>query len=82
MITSLISDCFVEFNVDGLLRGDMKSRYEAYSRGINFGFINRNEVREKENMNYAEGLDDFLIPSNMTLSEMASSETGGQNAQG
>jgi HK97 family phage portal protein len=56
---------FAEFNVDGLLRGDIKTRYEAYAIAIQNSWMNRNEVREKENMNPAEGLDEFILPMNM-----------------
>lgn len=48
---------FAEFLVDGLLRGDLKSRYEAHSIGINTGWLTRNEVRRMENMNPLPGLD-------------------------
>lgn len=58
-------DLFVEFLVDGLLRGDSKSRAEFYASGITNGWLNRNEVREKENLNPADGLDEFLSPLNM-----------------
>jgi hypothetical protein len=61
------SEYYFEFNVDGLLRGDIKSRYEAHSRGILSGFLNRNEVRAMENRDAVEGLDEFLTPSNMAL---------------
>ena len=42
---------FTEFLVDGLLRGDVESRYQAYSIGIANRFLSPDEVREKENMN-------------------------------
>ena len=58
---------FVEFLVDGLLRGDQTSRYQAYQTGIMSGFLSRNEVRMLENMNPAEDLDDYLIPLNMGI---------------
>ena len=41
---------FCEFLVDGLLRADMKSRYEAYERAINSRWLTPNEVRAKENL--------------------------------
>ncbi|GAH49428.1 unnamed protein product, partial [marine sediment metagenome] len=59
-------DIFAEFLVDGLLRGDIKSRYEAYGKAITDGWLNRNEVRALENKNPEEGLDEFLVPLNMT----------------
>lgn len=56
---------FVEHLVDALLRGDIQSRYTAYGVGITNGFLTRNEVRKKENMNPIDGLDDPLTPMNM-----------------
>jgi len=56
---------FAEFLVDGLLRGDIKSRYEAYSVGRQSGFLSANDVREKENMNPIDGGDEYLTPLNM-----------------
>jgi len=56
---------FAEFAVDGLLRGDVKSRYEAYSIGRQNGWLSANDIREKENMNPIEGGDDYLTPLNM-----------------
>jgi HK97 family phage portal protein len=57
---------FAEFKVDGLLRGDTKSRYEAYGKGIQDGWLNRNEARDMENLNPVDGLDEYLQPLNMT----------------
>jgi hypothetical protein len=48
-----------------LLRGDTKTRYEAYGKGIQDGWLLRNEAREKENLNPIEGLDTPLEPMNM-----------------
>jgi HK97 family phage portal protein len=56
---------FAEHLVDGLLRGDIASRYQAYNTGILAGFVTRNEVRERENMNPLDGLDAPLTPLNM-----------------
>lgn len=42
---------YAEHNVDGLLRGDIASRYDAYTKARNWGWINADEIREKENMN-------------------------------
>lgn len=41
---------FGEFNVAGLLRADMKSRYESFSVGVNNGILTRDDVRRAENM--------------------------------
>ena len=40
----------VKFNVDALLRGDLKSRYEAYRVALEAGFKNPDEVRELEDL--------------------------------
>lgn len=62
---------FVEFLVDGLLRGDIQSRYQAYSIGRQNGWLNGNEIRELENMNAADGLDTFLVNGNMVPADQA-----------
>lgn len=59
------NEYFCEFLMDALMRGDLKSRYEAYSTGINAGFLTRNEARAMENFNPIDGLDDPLTPLNM-----------------
>jgi phage portal protein BeeE len=43
--------CFFEFMPDALLRGDIKTRYDAYAVARNWGWLNVNEIRAKENMN-------------------------------
>lgn len=55
------SDFYVEFNVDGLLRGDLKSRMEAYATSIQNGIRTPNEVRAIENMEAMPNGDDLLI---------------------
>ena len=54
---------FCEFLLDAMLRGDTKSRYEAHSLAIQNKWMNRNEVRIKENMNPVEGGDVFENPA-------------------
>ena len=56
---------FAEFLVSALLRGDIKSRYEAYSIGRQNGWLSANDVRELENMNRIDGGDIYLSPLNM-----------------
>lgn len=56
---------FPELLLDMLLRGDTKSRYEAYGKGIQDGWLLRNEARAKENLNPLPGLDTPLEPMNM-----------------
>lgn len=56
---------FVEFLVDGLLRGDAKARAEALAIQRQNGIINANEWRELENMNPYDGGDDYLVNAAM-----------------
>lgn len=54
-----------EFNVDGLLRGDLKTRSDYYVRGRQWGWLSSNDIRRKENMEPIEGGDVYLTPLNM-----------------
>ena len=58
---------FCEILIDGLLRGDIESRYTAYNIGRNAGFLSVDDIREKENMNPlpAGRGDIYLEPLNM-----------------
>jgi HK97 family phage portal protein len=56
---------FAEFLVDALLRGDIKSRYEAYAIGRNWGWLSINDVRRMENQNSVANGDAYLEPLNM-----------------
>lgn len=42
---------YARFNLSGLLRGDTKSRFEAYAQGIQNGWLSPNDVRRLENLN-------------------------------
>lgn len=46
----LFNPRFMKFNVDGFLRGDMKTRYESYAIGISNQFLDPNEARELEDL--------------------------------
>ncbi len=54
---------YVEFDLNGLLRGDTLSRFQAHASALSSGWMNRNEVRQIENLNTVDGLDEFLTPS-------------------
>lgn len=55
---------YFKFNLNAFLRGDTAARTAMYKAMILDGWGNRNEVRELEDMNPEEGLDDFLLPLN------------------
>jgi len=59
---------FIMFNLEGLLRGDYKSRIDAYARGIQNGFYCVNDVRKLEDMpllDDAEGGNLHFVNGNM-----------------
>lgn len=60
---------FFEFQVDELLRGDVKSRYEAYGSARQWGWMSVNEIRARENLPPIPGGDQYLVPVNMTTTE-------------
>lgn len=60
---------FCRFNTAALLRGDVKSRYEAYASAIQWGHLSPNEVRDLEDRNPRPGGDAYLRPLNMTTKE-------------
>ncbi|HCB3268886.1 TPA: phage portal protein, partial [Citrobacter amalonaticus] len=57
---------FAKFNAGALLRGDMKSRFDAYATGINWGMFSPNDCLELEDRNPRPGGDIYLTPMNMT----------------
>ncbi len=52
---------YIEHNLDGLMRGDFKSRTEGYARAIQTAQMTPNEVRAKENRPALPHGDDLLI---------------------
>ncbi|HXF71502.1 MAG TPA: phage portal protein [Actinomycetota bacterium] len=56
---------FLRWNVSGLLRGDVKSRHEAYAIGRQWGWLSVNDIRALEDMDPVEGGDAYLQPLNM-----------------
>lgn len=69
---------FVEHNLDGLLRGDFKTRMDGHSVAIQAGFETRNEARELENKNPIDGLDEPLVPLNMENASATESQPTAQ----
>jgi len=58
-----------KFNLDGLLRGDYKTRSEGDATLVRAGIINRDEARSHYNLNPAPGLDRFLSDLNLGIVE-------------
>lgn len=71
----------IRFNVDGLLRGSHKERYEAYAVGINNGFLCPNDVRRLENMDVIPDGDIFMVQgAMMPLDMVGAAYAGKENA--
>jgi HK97 family phage portal protein len=56
---------FFRFNVDAILRADLKTRYEAYRIGVQGGFLRPNEARAKEEMPPDPDGDQLLVNGSM-----------------
>jgi len=73
------AEYFIKFNLDGLLRGDFKSRNESYATGRQNGWLSANDIRELEDMNRIpedEGGDAYLVNGNMISITTAMQSTG------
>jgi HK97 family phage portal protein len=65
LLTERELDLYHHINLNALLRGDTKSRYEAYQIGRNGGWLSANDIRRSEDMNpLPEGGDEYLVPMN------------------
>lgn len=60
---------YFRFNRNALLAGDSQARAQFYNTMITIGAMTRNEARELEDMNRLDGLDEPLVPANMTGAE-------------
>ncbi len=76
---------FARFNVDGLLRGDYKSRMEGYAVGRQNGWLSINDIRRLEDMSLIpedKGGDEYLVNGNMTLAAVTTKQEGGNDGEG
>lgn len=74
---------FFKLMLQGLLRGDAKTRSEFYASAITNGWMTRNEARALEELDALEGLDTPLMQLNMadgTKPPAAGKEGAGQPA--
>lgn len=66
-------DYYAEHSVEGLLRGDIQTRYNTYAIGRNNGWLSVNDVRQMEGQPPIEGGDTYMQPLNMqTISQQTS----------
>lgn len=62
--SELLKGFYAKFNADVILRGDLKSRYDAYAVAIQNGFKKPNEVRAMEEDEPADGGDQLIVNGN------------------
>lgn len=55
---------YARFNRAALVKGDIKARWEAYVKGLQWGVYSPNEIRALEDQNPREGGDVFYPPPN------------------
>ena len=58
-------DYFIRMNMDGLLRGDISSRYSSYATARQWGWMSVNDIRKYESLDPIDGGDVYLQPLNM-----------------
>ena len=63
------SDIYARFNRAALVKGDIKTRWEAYVKGMQWGVYSPNEVRALEDMNPRPDGDIYYPPPNMSGTE-------------
>jgi len=57
-------DHFFKFNMNALMRGNAKDRFEAYRVGLDLGVYSINEIRRIEELNSIDGGDQHLVQIN------------------
>jgi HK97 family phage portal protein len=87
MVVTLLGDTTgkyeVEFNFEGLLRADQKSRFDGYRVGIQGGILTPNEARNMEGLPVMDGGDElFMQSATLPISKLGQSTTNNANTQG
>jgi phage portal protein BeeE len=57
---------YTSYNINAIMRADAAARATYYMTMVQNGIMSRNEIRRLENLNNADGGDEFLTPMNMT----------------
>lgn len=74
------NEYYCEFNFNGITRGDIKTRFEAYREGINAGFLKPNEARKWENLETNEEGDKLIVNNSYaTLEEVEKKKLPNEN---
>ena len=62
---------YFKMNINALLRADLAGKKDYYTAMVYAGIMTRNEVRELEELNKIDGLDEPLLPVNMQALSVA-----------
>ncbi len=65
---------FIKFNLNALLRGDMKARGQFYKDLAGVSALNANEIRDYEDLNPYEGGETYRAPLNMVDASLSHEE--------
>lgn len=71
-----------QISFDAMLRGDLSSRFSAYSVALNNGFLTINEVREREQYAPIDGGDVARAPVNLAIVDPNVGKPGDQSQIG
>jgi HK97 family phage portal protein len=72
---------YARFNRAALVKGDIKARWEAYVKGLQWGVMSPNEVRALEDMNPRVDGDIFYDPPNTAGGDKTEKDEGNEPAQ-
>lgn len=72
---------FCEFNIEGLLRADSAGRAALYASAGQNGWMDRNEIRSKENLPRRDGADKLTVQSNLLPIEQLGQAVGSPENQ-
>lgn len=70
----LSGGAWCEFNREAVLRADLNTRSSYYQTAITNGWLNRNEVRQREGLNPIKGGDTYLLPVQGQVAEGGSED--------
>ncbi len=79
MLSEIEEGYYVKFNVDSIVRSDIKTRYESYRVGVQGGFLKPNEVRAWEELPPEPGGDQLWI--NRAMQPLADENGGDGDGQ-
>ena len=78
VLFELPSNEHIDFDVSGLLRSNLETRINSYSKGVQSAIFSPNEIRKKEGLSAKDGGDDLYIQKQnvpiSTISEVIAAE--------